>query len=122
MIDFQYDSILSPSFIMSNSNANPLDTSSVSTDILFEWRQILDLVWSDPKSSDGCEPNTYRGGGCYWGPNITQKILTKHNWSLLIRSHECKEEGFDYSHDHKVSRPYVLLIFLVIRDHTHTYD
>ena len=98
---FQYVSVLSPSFIIP-PNEDQFQISSIPNDILLEWRQILDLLWSDPKQTDGCEPNTYRGGGCYWGPDVTQQVLQKHNWSLLIRSHECKEEGFGYSHDKKV--------------------
>ncbi|CAF4950538.1 unnamed protein product, partial [Rotaria sp. Silwood1] len=97
----KYVSVLSPSFIIS-PNEDQFQISNISNDLLLEWRQILDLLWSDPKQTDGCEPNTYRGGGCYWGPDITKTILEKHKWSLLIRSHECKEDGFDYTHDKKV--------------------
>jgi serine/threonine-protein phosphatase with EF-hand domain len=98
---FQYVSILSPSFIIPDDEEQ-YQINGLSSEQLLEWRQILDLLWSDPKLTDGCEPNTYRGGGCYWGPDVTKKILEKHNWTLLIRSHECKEEGFDYCHDKKV--------------------
>ncbi|CAF3894546.1 unnamed protein product [Adineta steineri] len=97
----KYISVLSPNFIIP-PNEDQFQISSISDEVLLEWRQILDLLWSDPKQADGCEPNTYRGGGCYWGPDVTEKILQKHNWTLLIRSHECKEEGFGYSHDKKV--------------------
>lgn len=97
----KYVSILSPSFIIPEDDEQ-YQINGLSNEQLLEWRQILDLLWSDPKLNDGCEPNTYRGGGCYWGPDITRKILEKHNWTLLIRSHECKEDGFDYCHDKKV--------------------
>ncbi|CAF1083754.1 unnamed protein product [Rotaria sordida] len=97
----KYVSVLSPSFIIP-PNEDEFQIGNIPNDLLLEWRQILDLLWSDPKQSDGCEPNTYRGGGCYWGPDVTNDILEKHKWSLLIRSHECKEEGFDYTHDKKV--------------------
>ena len=94
-------SVLSPNFILP-ANEDQFQIHNIPSDLLLEWRQILDLLWSDPKQSNGCEPNTYRGGGCYWGPDVTEKVLEKHKWSLLIRSHECKEEGFGYSHDKKV--------------------
>ncbi|UJR14899.1 hypothetical protein I4U23_001883 [Adineta vaga] len=97
----KYISVLSPNFIIPE-NDEQYQIDGLSNEQLLEWRQMLDLLWSDPKQANGCEANTYRGGGCYWGPDITQKILEKHNWSLIIRSHECKEEGFDYCHDKKV--------------------
>lgn len=32
---------------------------------------------------------------------MTEKVLTKHGISLLIRSHECKNEGYEFHHQNK---------------------
>ncbi|KAL2099690.1 hypothetical protein ACEWY4_004084 [Coilia grayii] len=67
-----------------------------------EWKQIVDLLWSDPMTVDGCMPNEVRGGGCYWGPDVTEEVLNRHHMQLLIRSHECKQEGYEFCHNRRV--------------------
>uniref|UniRef100_A0A8C5NMY7 Serine/threonine-protein phosphatase with EF-hands 1 n=1 Tax=Junco hyemalis TaxID=40217 RepID=A0A8C5NMY7_JUNHY len=76
---------------------------------LYKWNKslspkehILDILWSDPRSQNGCTPNKCRGGGCYFGPDVTAKLFERYNLKMLIRSHEFKPEGYEISHDGKV--------------------
>lgn len=63
---------------------------------------MLDLLWSDPQLKPGCTVNSYRGGGCYFGPDVTKKVLERHGLKLIVRSHECCIEGHDSTHNDKV--------------------
>ncbi|XP_061655382.1 serine/threonine-protein phosphatase with EF-hands 2-like isoform X1 [Phyllopteryx taeniolatus] len=83
---------------MSDSAQDPEDTGTDD----HEWKQIVDMLWSDPMPQNGCIPNKLRGGGCYWGPDVTENVLGRHNLQLLIRSHECKQDGYEFCHNRRV--------------------
>lgn len=74
-------------------------------EIISWFLQVVDILWSDPMAQEGCKANTVRGGGCYFGPNVTEQLLQKYNLQFLIRSHECKPEGYEFCHSRKVSGP-----------------
>lgn len=58
---------------------------------------MSDLLWSDPQPFPGKSPSK-RGIGFSFGPDITAKFLEHNNLSLLVRSHEVKEEGYLVEH------------------------
>jgi serine/threonine-protein phosphatase 5 len=61
---------------------------------------MSDLLWSDPQPFPGKSPSK-RGVGFSFGPDITAAFLEQNNLTLLIRSHEVKEEGYLVEHGGK---------------------
>ena len=47
-------------------------------------------------------PNKRGAGECF-GPETTNKFLQRHNLTTLVRSHECKHEGYEIVHNGNVS-------------------
>lgn len=65
--------------------------------------QVFDILWSDPQHNEGCQPNGLRGAGTYFGPDVTHNFLQKNKLVFLVRSHECKHDGYEIVHSGKVS-------------------
>ncbi|XP_014208354.1 serine/threonine-protein phosphatase 5 [Copidosoma floridanum] len=61
---------------------------------------MCELLWSDPQPQNGRSPSK-RGVGVQFGPDVTQKFLELNNLYYIVRSHEVKQEGFEYGHDGK---------------------
>lgn len=63
---------------------------------------MFDILWSDPQHTEGCRPNSLRGAGTYFGPDVTSKFLQRYKLQYLVRSHECKPDGHEIMHGGKV--------------------
>lgn len=61
---------------------------------------MSDLLWSDPQPAPGRAPSK-RGVGYSFGPDVTESFLDRNGLSLLVRSHEVKEEGYVVEHNGK---------------------
>ena len=59
---------------------------------------MSDILWSDPQPFEGRGPSK-RGIGLSFGPDITKRFLEKNDLSLVIRSHEVRDEGWLLEHD-----------------------
>ncbi|GAB1604492.1 hypothetical protein Ahia01_000730700 [Argonauta hians] len=66
------------------------------------WEHVMDLLWSDPKNPNGCYANDFRSTGKYFGPDVTEEFLRTNGLLLIIRSHECKPNGYEYTHNRNV--------------------
>lgn len=62
-------------------------------------RLIVDLLWADPRGKTGYGPSYRVRKGCYiFGPDVTTAFLRKNQLRLMIRSHEVKVQGYEWTH------------------------
>lgn len=58
---------------------------------------MSDLLWADPQPELGSAPSK-RGVSQTFGPDITEDFLKTNDLSLVIRSHEMKDNGYEIEH------------------------
>ena len=58
---------------------------------------MCEALWSDPQPEPGRAPSK-RGVGVQFGPDVTRSFLETNGLSLVVRSHEVKEDGFSVDH------------------------
>lgn len=59
-----------------------------------------EMLWSDPHPARGRIPSK-RGVGVSFGRDVTEDFLKTNNLSLVIRSHEMKQSGYEVDHGGK---------------------
>jgi hypothetical protein len=59
------------------------------------------MMWSDPDPEDGRQESP-RGAALLFGPDVTETFLKLNNLSMIIRSHECQQQGYDKMHNDKL--------------------
>ena len=83
---------------VSNPNPNPPLTRTVPQRRQKDLRTIMHCaLWSDPDLSPSLpnpQPNP-RGAGVLFGSDSTKSFLEENGLDMIVRSHECVEEGFD---------------------------
>lgn len=57
-----------------------------------------EILWSDPADIRGTQPSR-RGAGVQFGSDVTKAFLDYNKLSLLVRSHEMKDNGYEITHD-----------------------
>ena len=62
--------------------------------ILEPYSLFEDLLWSDPRDING-RSDSNRGAGCLFGSEPLDNFLKVNNLELMIRSHECVDDGYE---------------------------
>lgn len=61
----------------------------------------MDLLWADPDDRHGLYRSRRGAGIVTFGPDITARFLEANGLRLLIRSHEMKDDGYEWAHGGK---------------------
>jgi serine/threonine-protein phosphatase 5 len=62
---------------------------------------MCECLWSDPCNENGRHVSK-RGVGLAFGPDVAEKFLRTNGLKYLIRSHEVKDEGYEYQKGQRV--------------------
>jgi serine/threonine-protein phosphatase 5 len=62
---------------------------------------MCECLWSDPTDLNGRHPSK-RGVGVQFGPDVAERFLEDNGLKMLVRSHEVKQEGYEYQKGGKV--------------------
>ena len=73
---------------------------------------MSDILWSDPQPFPGRGPSK-RGVGLAFGPDITKQFLDSNGLSMIVRSHEVRDEGYLMEHDGKLVTVFVRQIIVI---------
>ena len=63
---------------------------------------MTDLLWSDPSSNSGWNPNIGRGIGYHFGVDISQQFTHHNGLKMIARAHQLMMNGYEKIHDNKV--------------------
>ncbi|CAD7964792.1 unnamed protein product [Amoebophrya sp. A120] len=63
--------------------------------------RIVEMLWSDPGPLPGRYPSK-RGVGVAFGHDVTDNFLKTNDLSMVVRSHEMKDEGYELEHNGKL--------------------
>lgn len=98
--------IQSSAFVVHGGLASVPDVTIADIDAIDRFRDLpdsglmSDILWSDPQPLPGWGPSK-RGVGKSFGPDVTAAFLELNDLTVVIRSHEVKEEGYLVEHNGK---------------------
>eukprot|EP00439_Symbiodinium_sp_Y106_P056664 s281_g7.t5 len=67
-------------------------------DVMEDYDLMSDLMWADPRDIQGVSTGERGGNTIVFGEDVTQRFLERNSLSFMIRSHEVKEQGYEWQH------------------------
>jgi len=63
-----------------------------------DYNLMSDLMWADPRDIEGVSTGDRGPTTIVFGEDVTQRFLERNSLSFMIRSHEVKEQGYEWQH------------------------